>query len=141
MIGARVRANAREITSMRRQIIAVAMAAAAVLGVAAPAFAQGQSCFFANQWNGWKAANDHTVYLSVSGGHRIYRLDMANACPELLDSTSTLITRNQSSSICNAMDWDLRVSQDHSFATPCIVAKMTQLTPDEAASLPKNLRP
>jgi hypothetical protein len=126
---------------MRRQILAGALATATLLGMAAPALAEGQSCFFVNQWTGWKAADDHTVYLNVSGGHRIFRLDMAGACPALLDSSSTLITRNHSSSICSAIDWDLRVSQGHGFATGCIVGKMTQLTPEQAAALPKTLRP
>lgn len=126
---------------MRSQIMAGAIAAATVLGLAAPALAQGQSCFLANQWTGWTAPDDHTVYLNVSGGHRIYRLDMAGTCPRLLDSSSTLITGNHSNWICTAMDWDLRVSQGHGFATPCIVAKMTRLTPNQAAALPKNQRP
>ena len=126
---------------MRRQIMAGALAAAAVLGAAAPALAQGQSCFFANQWTGWKAADDHTVYLNVSGGHRIYRLDMAGSCPALLDSSAILVTRNQSSSICSAIDWDLRVNEGHGIVTGCIVGKMTQLSPDQAAALPKSLRP
>jgi hypothetical protein len=127
---------------MRRQFVAAAaLAAAALLGGAAPALAQGQSCFFVNQWNGWKAANDHTIYIGVSNNHRIYRLDMAGSCPALNDPTSTLITNNHTDSICSAIDWDLRVRQAPGFATPCIVAKMTQLSPAEAAALPRNLRP
>lgn len=125
---------------MRRQIMAGALAAA-ILGLAAPALAQGQSCFFVNQWNGWKAADDHTIYLNVSGGHRIFRLDIAGSCPALLDPTSTLITDNHTDSICTAVDWNLKVRQAPGFAMPCIVSKMTQLTPEQAAALPKNLRP
>jgi hypothetical protein len=125
---------------MRKQIVAGALAAASILGMAAPALAQGQSCFFVTQWHGWKAADDHTVYINVDP-HRTYRLDMSGACPALLDSTSVLITNNHSSSICSAIDWDLRISQGHSIVTGCIVDKMSQLTPDQAASLPKNLRP
>ena len=79
---------------MRGQWVAAVLAAAALLGGAAPALAEGQSCFFVNQWSGWKAANDHTIYIGVSNGHRIYRLDMAGSCPALNDSTSTLITNN-----------------------------------------------
>lgn len=125
---------------MRRQIIAGALAAASILGMAAPALAQGQSCFFITQWHGWKAADDHTVYINVDP-HKIYRLDMSGACPALLDPASHLITNNHSSSICSALDWDLRVSEGHGFVTGCIVDKMTQLTPDQAAALPRKLRP
>jgi hypothetical protein len=125
---------------MRRQIAAAALAAS-VLGLAAPALAQGQSCFFVTQWHGWKADGDHTIYLNVSDGHRIYRLDMAGSCPALLDPTATLITDNHTDSICTAVDWNLKVRQTGGFSMPCIVAKMTQLTPDQAAALPKKLRP
>jgi hypothetical protein len=66
---------------------------------------------------------------------------MSGACPALLDPASHLITNNHSSSICSALDWDLRVSEGHGFVTGCIVDKMTLLTPDQAAALPKKLRP
>jgi hypothetical protein len=126
---------------MRRQIIAGALASATVLGMAAPALAQGQSCFFVNQWQGWKAADDHTVYLSVSGGHRIYRLDMSTSCPALLDPSAILVTDNHTDSICSALDWNLRINEGHGMVTGCIVSKMTQLTPDQAAALPRKVRP
>lgn len=126
---------------MRRQLMAGALAAALAAGATAPALAQpGQSCFFVSQWNGWKAADDHTVYLNVAG-NRIYRLDMANSCPELTFPDSRLITRHHTTSICSPLDWDLRVSQGHGFATPCIVKGMTLLTPEQAAALPKSARP
>ncbi len=127
---------------MRRPFMAAALATAALMGPAAPALAQGQSCFFTNQWDGgWKAANDHTIYIGVSAGRRIFRLDMGGSCPALLDPTATLITDNHTDSICTAIDWNLKVRQAPGFAVPCIVAKMTQLTPAQAAALPKKLRP
>jgi hypothetical protein len=127
---------------MRRQIIAGALAAATVLGIAAPVLAQGQSCFFVNQWQGWKAADDHTVYVNVTGGHRIYRLDMSTSCPALLDPSAILVTDSHTDSICSALDWNpLRVSEGHGMTTGCIVSKMTQLTPEQAAALPSKVRP
>jgi hypothetical protein len=126
---------------MRRQIVAAALAAVSVLGMAAPALAQGQSCFFINQWRGWKAADDHTVYISVDP-HRTYRLDMTGSCPELLFSDIALVTRNHASSICTALDWDLQITQRHvGFTSACIVGKMTLLTHDQVAALPDKLRP
>jgi hypothetical protein len=135
------RAAAWEITSMRRQIVAGALAAAAVLGATAPALAQGQSCFFTTQWRGWKAPDDHTIYINVDNDHRIYRLDLSGSCPALLDPTSSLITDNHTDSICSAIDWNLKVRQAPGFVMPCIVAKMTQLTPAEAAAIPPKYRP
>lgn len=126
---------------MRKTIMAATLAAAA-LGMAAPALAQGQSCFFVTQWDGgWKAADDHTIYIGVSNGHRIYRLDITGSCPALLDPTATLITDNHTDSICSAVDWNLKVRQSPGFVMPCIVKQMTQLTPDQAAALPKKFRP
>ena len=75
---------------MRKQIVAGALAAAAMLGTAAPALAQGQSCFFTTQWRGWKAPDDHTIYINVDNGHRTYRLDLSGSCPALLDPTSSV---------------------------------------------------
>jgi Family of unknown function (DUF6491) len=135
------RATAWEITSMRRQIVAGALAAAAMFGMAAPALAQGQSCFFTTQWRGWKAPDDHTIYINVDNGRRIYRLDLSGSCPNLLDPTSSLITDNHTDSICSAIDWNLKVRQAPGFVMPCIVAKMTQLTPAEAAAIPPKYRP
>jgi hypothetical protein len=51
--------------------MAAALAATTILGMAAPALAQGQSCFFTSEWRGWKAPDDHTIYINVSNGRRI----------------------------------------------------------------------
>jgi len=128
---------------MRGKLLAAATLAVATLAAsaAAPALAQpGQSCFFINQWDGWKAADARTVYIKVYG-NRLYRLDMSGACPELTFPDAQLILRNDTNSICNALDWNLKVSLGHGVTTPCIVGKMTQLTPDEAAALPRGVRP
>jgi len=43
--------------------------------------------------------------------------------------------------ICRPIDLDLRVSVGRRMSTPCIASKLTQLTPEEAAALPKGLKP
>jgi hypothetical protein len=123
---------------MRRQFFAGVLAAAAMLAGGVPALAQGhaQSCFYPNQWTSWKAPNDHTIFLKV--GARIFRLD-TGSCPGLLTG-GTLITRNQSTQLCSAIDWDLRV-RSGGITSGCIVSNMTQLNPDQAAALPTNARP
>ena len=126
---------------MRGKLLAGAMIAAATMSLGAVALAQpGQSCFFITQMNGWNAPDDHTIYLNVSGG-KIYRLDLAGACPQLHYPGASLVTHNNESSICSPLDWDLRVRDSGGFATPCIVKGMTQLTPDQAAALPRSVRP
>ena len=121
---------------MRKHFIAGVLAATAMLAGAAPALARGQSCFYPNQWTSWKAPNDHTIYLKV--GARIFRLD-TGSCPGLLTG-ATLITHSQSTQLCSAIDWDLRV-RSGGITAGCLVSNMTQLTPDQAAALPMNARP
>ena len=122
---------------MRKYVMAVALAAAAVGFVAGPAVAQGQSCFYANQWTSWKAPDDHTIYLNV--GKRVFRLDIAGSCPTLRTG-ATLITHSHSAQLCSAIDWDLKV-RSGGMTSGCIVSNQTQLTPDQIAALPKNARP
>ena len=124
---------------MRRHFIAGALAATAMLAGAAPALAQGhaQSCFYPNQWTSWKAPDDHTIFLKV--GARVFRLDIGSSCPGLLNG-ATLITQNQSTQLCSAIDWNLRV-RSGGITSGCIVSNMTQLTPDQAAALSMNARP
>jgi hypothetical protein len=125
---------------MRRHIMAAVALATALLGLqggSALAQGQAQSCFYPNQWTSWKAPDDHTIYLLV--GRRVFRLDLASSCPTLRVG-ATLITRNQSSQICSAIDWNLKV-RSGGMAVGCIVSKMSQLTPDEIAALPPSARP
>ena len=123
---------------MPLRLAVIASAAAGLLTMGAAAAAPSGP----DLWNGgWKAADDHTVYLSIAAGRRIYRLDMAGSCPTLLDPDATLITDYHTDTICTALDWNLRVRRRGGIPTPCIVAKMTRLTLDQAAALPKNLRP
>lgn len=121
---------------MRKHFIAGVLAATAMLAGVAPALAQGQSCFYPNQWTSWKAPDDHTIFLRV--GARVFRLD-TGSCPALLTG-ATLITHSQSAQLCSAIDWDLRV-RSGGITTGCIVSNMAQLTPDQAAALPANARP
>ena len=123
---------------MRKILMASALAVIALAGLPANAQAPGQSCFYSNQWTSWKAPDDHTIFLKV--GNRVYRLDLAS-CPTLTMGGATLITQSHSAQICSAIDWNLKVRQAPGFVTTCIVAKMTQLTPAEAAAIPPKYRP
>ena len=106
-----------------------------------PSKAPAPSCFFSRDWQGWKASEDtKAIYIRV-GINRIYRLDLASSCPDLRYPNAHLVTKLRGDSICNALDIDLKVSEGQGFATPCIVQKLSQLSPAEAAALPKALRP
>ncbi|MBS0411062.1 MAG: hypothetical protein JSR86_14180 [Proteobacteria bacterium] len=99
------------------------------------------SCFFSRDWQGWKATpDDKAIYIRV-GRTKVYRLDLSSPCPSLHDPGSHLITKfHGSGSVCTALDIDLKVSDGH-IATACIVRQLSELSPAEAAALPKNLQP
>lgn len=133
---------------MRKRLLVTTLigVTAAMLGLAAadaqPSQKPAPQCFFSQDWNGWKATKDSkAIYIRV-GVSQIYRLDLSSACPELQMPDVHLITHIRgSSSICSALDLDLKVSDMHGFATPCIVSKITPLSPADAAALPRDVRP
>jgi Family of unknown function (DUF6491) len=100
------------------------------------------SCFYVTQFEDWRAQDAKTINIRV-GLNRYYRLDLASECREALwpGSHLTMNVRGPDT-ICSAIDWDLRVSQDmHSIPTACIVKSMTELSPAEAAAIPKKFKP
>jgi hypothetical protein len=99
-------------------------------------------CFFASQFENWKAPDAKTIYVRV-GTHRYYRLDLAGRCQTLTRPGAFLITKlHASTSICSALDWDLHVTTSwRGIPQVCIVKKMVEVTPDEIALLPKRFRP
>jgi hypothetical protein len=127
---------------MRRLLIASALAAATLTG-ALPAGAQpGGSCFRTTQWYGWKAPDDHTVYLNI-GNNRVFKVDLAGACPALTtgDAKIVSIDRGSNGLICSPLDLDLHVSMGDHILTACIVHGLSELTPDQISAIPKNQRP
>jgi hypothetical protein len=135
---------------MRSFVLAAAFAglgtAAAVAQPMAPQNApapQQTSCFFVNQFENWKAPDAKTIYIRVNL-NKFYRLDLANECPMLLWPDSHLIMNVRGpSTICRAIDWDLKVGQTppSAGAVPCIVKTMTELSPQEAAAIPRKFKP
>jgi hypothetical protein len=126
---------------MRKMFLAGVLAAATI-ATGQTALAQPNQCFFESQWQSWKAPNDRTIYLGVTG-HKVYRLDLAGSCPELTWPDARRISRDRegAGSICGPLDFDLKVAEQGGPATPCIVKSMTLMTPDEAAALPRGVRP
>ena len=99
-------------------------------------------CFSSHGWSGWRITPDARSMYIRAGVRDVYRLDFSGACQGARTAGSHLVTRIRgSSSICSPVDLDLKVADNHGFATPCIVNKITPLAADEASALPKNLRP
>jgi hypothetical protein len=100
------------------------------------------ACFQISDWSGWKLTPDaKSMYIRVNVS-RIYRLDFGAACTAAGFGNPHLITRTRGpTSVCSPLDLDLRVSQGHGTSVGCIVSNISQLSSDEAAALPRSLRP
>lgn len=124
--------------------VAASLSAVATATLAGPA-AKGKpaaTCFRSSEFQNWKAADAKTIYIRV-GMHRYYRLDLAAPCYSIRTPGAFLVTKIRgSNTICSAIDWDLHVATSwHDIPQACIVKKMTELTPAEAAALPKKIKP
>jgi hypothetical protein len=125
------------------------LAAAAALGLTAPAFAatsdkspdSTRNCFLAHDWQSWKAPNDKTILVRVNT-RDVWRLDLNGGSNMITDQTNHLITNlSQSAWICHAIDLsNMKVSDGH-VTEPLFVKSITKLTPDEVAAIPQKDRP
>lgn len=127
---------------MKRAAVILSLA---LFSAVAPATAQPaqNACFLITQFNGWKAPDTRTIFIRV-GLDRFYRLDLANTCSLLAMPNVHLITKTRGPDlVCSAIDWDLSVSESPpgNIPEPCIVKKMTLLSPAEAAAIPPKFRP
>jgi hypothetical protein len=126
--------------------IAAAMGLAAALACAAPASAAPSEhshapCFFISQWQGWTSPSADVLYLGVNL-HDVYRVDLSVGSPQLQSPDVHLVSVSHgSSSICSPMDLDLKVSDLGGFSSPLIATKLTKLTPEEVAAIPRKYRP
>jgi len=125
--------------------------AAALLGLAVTAAhasptpgatAPTRSCFFINDWQGWKSPSPNILYLKVNM-HDVYRVDLSAGSSQLQwpDVHLVSIVRGGGNSVCDALDLDLSVSDGHGFREPLIAKSITKLTPEEVAAIPPKFRP
>jgi hypothetical protein len=106
-----------------------------------PAPHAAPQCFRLRDWSGWKASADGKSIYIRTGARNLYRLEFDYACHAANGLGVQWVTRVRgSSSICSPLDLDLKVA-DGAFATPCIGSRITPLSADEAAALPKALMP
>jgi hypothetical protein len=150
-MGCRVSAGQHQqgiLSKMRklRSAAIIGLAAASLIGLSSawadPAGMRPGRCFNARAWNGWTVSPDGKSMYIRTGVSNIYRLDFANGCRAALGIGVHLVTRIRGSSfICSPLDLDLKVSDGLGFATPCLISSITPLSIDEAAALPKALKP
>ena len=129
---------------MRPPTLSVAVLAS-VLAWASASVAQpvpAPRCFSASEFESWRAADAKTILIRVRP-QRFFRLDLAGECSLAMQPDAHLITKFAGSDmICRSVDWNLKVAiSPTGMPEPCVVKTMTELTPGQAAALPKRQRP
>ncbi len=119
------------------------VAAAAALGAALPAAAQTgrESCFRLSQISSTRPDGDRRIYVRV-GVNSFYRIDLANRCASLPFEGNHLILTPAGGNdlVCRPIDLDLKVSED-GVPESCIIGSITRLSPEEAAAIPRKVKP
>ena len=105
----------------------------------AAAAKSARACFFTRDVNSFSAADDRTVYVKV-GVKDVYRLDLFNPCPDIDWNWSIALQSHGSDWICSPLDATI-IARSPIGPQRCEVNKVTKLTPEEVAALPKKARP
>ena len=96
----------------------------------------------ANDWQGWKSPSPTVIYLRIRIND-VYRLDLAAPASDLDAPDVHLVSVVRGSDwICNPLDLDLRLADDHGvFREPLFVKSITKLTPEQVKAIPAKFRP
>jgi hypothetical protein len=115
----------------------IAFTASGAFAAPDPAPGHQQSCFFINEWQGWKSPNPHVLYLRVNM-HDVYRVDLGAGSSQLQWPDMHLVSISRGGdSVCSALDLDLSVSDGHGMREHLFATGLTKLTPEEIAAIPK----
>ena len=96
-------------------------------------------CFLPSQVNGWRSAGNQTVYVGVSV-NRVFRMTLMGSCPNIDWSQTIGIEHRGAAQICSGLDATI-IAPSRIGRQRCPVTSVQELTPDEIAALPRNLRP
>lgn len=125
----------------RPALILAATAAAAGLAASASAQPEPQrQCFYTTQIRSTQPVGDRQVNVLVNL-RDVYRIDLADRCENLRSPQRVLsITSPSGTAICGPAEARVAVLVD-GFRQECFVDRITKLTPDQVAALPKRDRP
>jgi Family of unknown function (DUF6491) len=129
-------------TKLLLAVLAATVAAGASAAQAAPRHAQNDTpCFFISQWEGWKAPDDHTLYLGVNY-HEVYKVGLSGSSALLQDPDARIISITQGpSTVCTPLDLQLAVAEPIGIREPLIAKSLVKLTPEEVKAIPPKYRP
>ncbi|HLY80145.1 MAG TPA: hypothetical protein VKQ70_12260 [Caulobacteraceae bacterium] len=128
--------------SKRLSALSACLAFAGTLGFASHALsatpARTDSCFMANDWEGWKSPNPNVIYVRV-GVSRIYEFDLSAGSNQLQEPDMHLVSKIRGSNwICDPLDLQLQLADNHgAFEEPLFVKSIRKLSPEEIAAIPK----
>ena len=120
-------------------VVAAAAALAVTLPVveAQPTHPHESACFYLRDIQGSKLASPRDYYFRADGG-RVYHLEFGADCATAHSYPLILRSIDNSGEVCNAVGLDVRVRDT---GEECITRRLSVLSPDEAAALPKDARP
>lgn len=130
---------------IRAAALSAALLAASVAEAAPAAKADsprppGPPCFRLNDLGGHKIAGPDTLYYSVRR-KEVYKFTFSGNCLAGVTASDPLILEplGASSQICKPLDLNLGVAGP--ISRRCIIKSIERLTPEQAAALPKKLKP
>jgi hypothetical protein len=123
-----------------KAVLALTAMLAGALTLAPPAVAhphEQNSCFWTRDLRNHTVGDDHTLYFNV-GGRSVLRVETSGACLAGVSSSDPIVLRDRASTgqVCSPLDLDISAR-----GARCIITGMTRLTPEEAAALPRRVRP
>lgn len=130
----------------RAAVLALAtLAAAPAVSSAAPAAPADPArvstpCFRLSDLGGHTIASSDTLYYSVRR-KEVYKFTFSGSCLAGVTTSDPLVLEplGASSQICKPMDLNLGVAGP--ISRRCIIKSIERLTPEQAAALPKKLKP
>lgn len=98
-------------------------------------------CFFISQWDGWKAPDDHTLYLGVNY-HEVYKVGLTGGSSLLQDPDAHIVSiTNGPDTVCTPLDLQLSIVEPYGIREPLIAKSLVKLTPEEVKAIPPKYRP
>lgn len=102
---------------------------------------EAPACFYANQWQGWRAIDARTMLIRVNM-HEIWRVEFAQECPAMLSPGVHWISKFRGGDlVCSPIDLDLAIADTIGFRQACIVTGLKKLTSDEITRIPRTNLP